>query len=540
MTRADVYALATLAGMTILLVVLISPFFEVAQDDSWNFALPTKHFLETGRPTFDPFNSAASVLHILWGGLFCLIFEFSFSVCRIANICLGLISSMLLYFALRQGGSDEKISFAGTAAFAANPIMMVTAYTYQSDIAYLACAFGAAGFYLRYMRTMAHGDLIAATLIASISVWNKLHGMLLPIGALVYFVIVHRKAGIKGIRWITITVIPAIFILGFHLAKPLVHPVSTTLDGKMAEFNERILSPWVWLSEGTWRMFFIIAALGLYCLPFLAGWKFMRKGDDGFSRGFKISVALFWVVALKIGFHWLSRGMDHFDDVYPFHSSMLRESPALPVFWIHHILSWLAWPAGALIGYHLTIAAIKSLKDKGVNLLLFGLLIPQILILVPILLFMDRYFLVLIPLAFLILAQRFTGTEFKLVYCVVIITLSFAFGAVRISQYKAGNVALWQGAKVLTDRGISNLNIDAGYAWTGWHNYEHSLANPHIDRSKPGDAWYIHKLCRTTDVKYLVTFAEPPPGTENYEEFDYRYWLGLGIEKVYIYQRPDQ
>ncbi len=540
--KKDLAAILGLMGITLILVILINPVFHAALDDSWNFALPTKHFIETGVPVFDPFNSAASVPHILWGGFFCWIFGFSFSVCRISNIVLALVASIIFYFAARQVTSNRKTAFAIAVTFTTNPILMVTSYTFQSDIAYLVSVFGATAFYLRYLKTKNQWHLFWATIIAAISVWNKLHGILIPVGAFIYFLITFRDCGIKRKTWVAITAIPAASFLLFKLAKPVIHPASTTLDGKMTEFGQRVFSPEVWLFEGSWRLFFIIVAVGLYALPLLVGWLFYRrKAEDDYPLWSKIVVGVFWLAIIKIAFIYLGMGQGYAegDTIFPFHSSMLRELPALPHFWALDLLSWLAWPAGAILGYHLTFEAIDSLRKRDASLLLFALLLPQVLILVPIKLFMDRYFLVIFPLVFLLLARRFFNSKFYLWISMILIVLSFIFGATRISQYSSANTAQWQGAKTLTDKGVSNLNIDAGYPWTGWNNYEHSLANPKIDKSKPGDHWYIFELCKTTDVKYLVTFWPPTDESSVMDTVEYRYWFVKEPQKVYVWKKEN-
>lgn len=535
MGRKDLFALLVLCSMTALLVLLVSPVFEAALDDSWNFALPTYHLLEIGKPVFDPFNSAAAVLHILWGALFCLLFDFSFSTCRIANIVLTLITSIVFYLAARQSGANEKTSFGAAAAFAANPILMVTSYTYQSDIAYLACAFGAVAFYLRFLNTSRHRDLFWASALVALSIWDKVHGVVLGAAALFYFLIARKHAGMKKLRCATAAVLPFASYMLFRLSKPLIHPVSTTLDAKMGEFLQRLTSPMVWIEEGSQRFFFILVALGIFCLPLFAGWFFTRKTEKKEPARLRLGVAIFWVVVIRIGLYWVSgRG-----ESYPFHASMLRELPPYPDNPVYKILTMLAWPAGALFAYHMTLAAVDAIKKRGAGLLLFALLIPQALLLVPIKLFMDRYFLVLFPLAFLILIRRFSQTKFRLWAACIVIALFFAAGAIRIEQYKNANVAQWEGAADLMKQGVPSLNIDAGYAWTGWHNYEHSLAHPNLNHSRPGDTWYIFELCRSTDAIYKVMFFPPPPGDELIRKIPYARWFADEPDYVYVYKRAE-
>ena len=524
-----------LAAIFVLLVALVSPFYEAALDDSWNFALPTKHFLETGVPVFDPFNSAAAVLHIVWGGLFCKIIGFSFSACRLSNIAMALISTLALYWAFRQRPFDRATSFFAAAAFAVNPVLMVTAYTYQSDIVYLALTFFSTGFYLRYLRTLRHTDLLAASIIVGLSIWNKMHGSLLAGGAFVFFALTHRKNAIRGLRWLTISAVPAVFIVGFRLAKPIIHPVSTTLDGKMVEFTDRLFSPSVWLFDGSQRFLLMIAACGLYALPLFCGWLFARKDEPGVSMPVRIGVGLFWLVAVAGGLASLGGGHD---GTYPFHSSVFRELPPLPDNFAFHVATKLAWPLGALLGAHLTLASLDAIRNRGRTLLLLGLLVPQMLLLVPILLFMDRYFLVLFPLMFLILAERFDGRRFRWVLATPVLIAFFLLGATRIVHYRNSNVAQWEAAQWLMDQGAPSLEIDGGYAWTGWHNYEHSLAHPDIDRSRPGDNWYIGELDRSTDVQYVVSFFPPPPQDTLIRTFDYDYWFANEPGKVYVSKRP--
>lgn len=533
----DFWAVIGLCCITIFLVIIVSPGFDVALDDSWNFAGPTERFLETGRPVFNPFNSAAAVLHILWGGIFGKIFGASFGVFRVSNIIMALLAAITLYFTMKRAGADEKLAFAGAAVFAANPVMMVVSYTYQSDIVFLLCAFSATLFFLRYLESSKHADLIIASLIAALSIWTKLHGVLIGIGALIYFIIDRKNAGIRRTRWITLILPTAVSWFLFKAAKPFVHPVSTTLDGKTAEFIERLGSLSIWGTEGAWRFFFMIVALGIYLLPLLAGWLFVPKKNDDLPGWLKIVIGVGWFVLIGAGWTLLGKGDE---STYPFHSSMLRELPAMPQTWLHAVLTWIAWPAGALLGYHLTCAAINSLKRRGPMLLLFALLVPQILILVPIKLFMDRYFLALLGLAALILVRHFAGCRFRLWVAMGLIVVYFFFGAARINQYKEANIAQWEGASGLMSRGVSSLKIDAGYPWTGHHNYLHSLEHPDIDFSRPGDNWYIFKLCKSTDVQYLVTYWPPPPDFEMIETIEYKTWLSKNPGKVYVSSRREK
>lgn len=515
MTGKDYFATGVLILMTVVLVIAVWPVFEVSLDDSWTFALPTLQLVQTGRAVFSPFTSATPVLHILWGGLVCEIAGFSFASCRIANILLTLITSIVVYFMFRQGGARERVAGVGAAAFAANPIVMVTSYTYQSDIAYLTCAFAAAAFYLRYCRSLRHRDLLAATLLASLSLWNKIHGVLLPAGALVFFVLAARTYHIRGARWLTITALPAASYVLFVWARQWIHPVRTALDLKTKEAIDRVLSLDVLVFDGGWRMFCMIVAIGLYSLPLIVGYLAWRKGEDSLSARSRWVLAVAWIAVIGA---WREFAISLGEDYYPFHASMLLEPPSLlpdvPPFvprLIMSMLSFLAWPAGAFVGYHLTASAIQAVKSRNQDLLLLGLLLPQMLILVPIGFFMDRYFLVLFPLAFLLIMRRFDQTRLRLVLSIVVIALSFVFGAARITQYRNGNVALWEAAGRLMKAGVPSLQIDAGYPWTGWHNYEYSLQHPEINNARMGDSWYIRQVCQATDVRYLVGFS-PPAG----------------------------
>ena len=527
----DFRAVLCLCCLTMFLVIIVPPGFEVALDDSWNFAGPTEHFLETGHPEFNPFNSAAAVLHILWGGMFGIIFGPSFTVFRVSNIIMALLCAITLYFTLKRAGAGEKLAFIGAAVFAANPVMMVVSYTYQSDIVFLFLAFLATLFFLKYIESHNHAHLLVASLIGALSIWSKLHGVLIGIGALVYFLIDRKEAGIRRARWITLIVPTAFSWFLFKSAKTILHPVSTTLDGKTAEFIERLGSVATWGTEGVWRFFFMIVALGIYLLPLLAGWLFVPRKEDDPPIWLHGVIGVVWFVLIGVGWTLLGKGVD---GTYPFHSSMLRELPAMPETWFHTLLTWIAWPAGALLGYHLTLAALDAIKNKGAQLLLFALLLPQMLILVPIKLFMDRYFLVLLGLVVLILVKRYAGLKFRFWVAMVLIVFYFFFGAARINQYSQANIAQWEGAARLMSRGVPSLNIDAGYPWTGYHNYLHSRQHPDIDFSRPGDNWYIFELCKSTDVQYLVTYWPPPPEFEIIEMIEYDTWFAEEPGRVYV------
>jgi len=568
MNLRDRHAVLILVAGWVLAVAVVGVGPNVAIDDSWNFAGPTKLLLETGRIQFNPYNSAAAVPHILWGALVCKIGSFSFVACRIANLIAALFALLIAYWLARCYELDIAGSFVVAMMTALAPPFFITAFTYQSDFFFLIPAWAGLGFALRFFKTKRDLHLLLATLLFGFAIWNKVHGLLLAIALIVVLLLQRKRLAMRGVQWLIAAGVPAISYLLFRLATPAMHPVHTTLDRKTGELLSRLGDPLVWLGDGFERAAVLLLSLGLYALPvLLIGGLASRQT----RLRLKTRQVLFVVTAVVVGAaaFWLVlyRG-----ELYPFTSSVLREQPPLTNRALLAPLTALSLFGALGLLYHLlaAIAEAWSKRDESVLLIVSSGLL-QALILVPILLFMDRYFLVLIPLALIVVMRRLERKPWPasqpfalswrrkleallvrlglrklapkygsitLLTLALIVAMAFQLtDALRVWQYHQGIAAQWKMADKLVEAGHDPLTVDGGYSWFGWHNYPHCLQNKPVDfdvdlRHTP----YVVELCPWAPIEYDVVFHELAPPRKLIASQVIRSPL-LGDIRLFVYQR---
>ncbi len=538
MTRGDRRALATLVAGWAIVIVLLGTGGEVALDDSWNFAKPVRYFLATGQLEFDPFNSAASVPHVLWGALVCKLLGFSLAACQIANFIAALAALMAAYAMARAFGLGPAYALAVTATTAASPPFFVTMFTFQSDFWYLLPAWAGIAFVLRFLRQRRDLDLVIGSLCIAGSIWNKIHGVFLA-GAIVVLLFLWRRKG--QIRWRSLafaTGIPALSFVLFELALPFIHPVRTTMVRKNAEFISRLVNPTVWLTDGPARTAVVLLSLGVYGLPLLA----VFHPFQATRRTKTIALLIAFTTTACSAVYWLWQRSEWF----PFTSSVLREWPPLQTPAILVLLT----SFGLMSSFVLIASLVGRLSDgqgasSGTSGLLALATLSQLLPLVPILLFMDRYFLVFIPWIFLLaLSKETTANSPPLhglakAFAVALLVAMLAFGVLRVTQYRNGVAAQWAEAdRVVANQHVVPLAVDGGYSWFGWHNYPECLANrPSILQPNELNSGYVVELCPWAPIRFDVVFHEMAPPRVLRETIRWSDPTG-GPGLLYVYERP--
>jgi hypothetical protein len=432
-----------------------------------------------------------------------------------------------------------------TAATAASPPFFVTAFTFQSDFLYLLPAWAGLAFVLRFLSRRRELDLLLGAVCFALSIWNKVHGLFLAAAVVFYLLLVRKK---KAILWRQIAYsffLPAFSYLVFTWTLPLIHPVRTTMERKTGEFAARLLDPTVWLSDGSSRAAVVLLCLGVYALPVLV-FAFTRTDRTIFSRKAKLLAAtLAAVLAGVSSAYWLAgRGQ-----LFPFTSSVLREWPPMTTRSI--LLPWTVLSvAGSFVLLYLLGREFVLARRRGDSRpLLVGLaILSQALPLAPILLFMDRYFLVFIPLV-LMLVLHSSPTEShpvtprwivpaKVGAAVVLLLAVLTIDGLRVVQYRNGVAAQWRAADELVAAGNAPLTVDGGYSWFGWKNYPECLVGkPDSFRPNELHSSYVVELCPWAPIRYDVFFHEMPPPRVLLRTTTFADPLE-GPRPIYVYQRP--
>ncbi len=127
-----------LAAGAAAIAAVLRPFQDAPFVDDWIYAWPVRHLLETGELAVTEYSTSPQLAQTLWGALFCLPFGFSFTALRISTWTLWVSLLWAVYLLTRELGGGRRNALAGAAAVAVNPTGFVLAFTFMTDVPFLA------------------------------------------------------------------------------------------------------------------------------------------------------------------------------------------------------------------------------------------------------------------------------------------------------------------------------------------------------------------------------------------------------------------
>jgi hypothetical protein len=530
----DRRALAWLGLGWVAAVLVLGTGPEIALDDSWNYAQMTRGLLETGQLRFSHYDSALPILHLAWGALVTGALGFSLSHTVLANLLAAFLALGAAYFLARQFGLSPEGAFWVTAATGAAPPFFVLAFTYMADFWFLIPAWASLGFFLRHLRGGRDLDLAAAGGLAALSLWNRQHGLLLVAAYAVFFLTTRRRKAATWTAAAWLVGLPGLAWLALKLATPTLQPVQTTLARKGGEIVARLLDPALLMGDGLERGAILLLCLGAYAAPFLLGYV-----AAGWAKpcgvGFWGAVTAGGGLAVAVG-SWQVFGQG---ELFPFESSVLREFPPVTARWLLAPWTLLAvlGAAGLVATWGLALTDKRGRDETARATWLAGGLFAAAL--VPLVYFMDRYFLALIPLALLPAARLATADKMRPAWRragLALLVLLLVASGLRVTHWRTGIEAQWAAADALLAAGTPALAIDGGYAWTGWRNFGDCLKLRGPLRVTPLDSHYVTEMCPRMNVEYDVVFHEMAPPRKLIRTAAWANVLGVE-QRVFVYRR---
>lgn len=535
MTDFRAIAIIALGWLAAVLILGAGP--EVALDDSWNYAQMTRHLLTTGQLRFSHYDSALVVLHVLWGAAVTGVLGFSLAHTVLANLLLALASLGAVYYLARRLDLSPLAALWVTGATAAAPPFFVLAFTYMADFAFALPAWLAVAFMVRYLATRKTRDAALAGLLVALSLWSRAHGVLVAAAFVVVLLWQHRWLRPTWRAAALVAGLPAASWLALKLATPALQPARTTLERKSGEVLARLANPAQLAGEGLERLAVALLVLGAVAAPLLA-WALARRLKPA-SR--KANVAAGAIAALTTGAAalWVVawRG-----ELFPFASSVLREWPPLTSGAV--LIPWTILAVAGALGLAFLLARsllrLRGEADAG-GRLAWVLVALQVAALVPLVYFMDRYFLFFLPLT-LILAMREIDFEapprrWPRLAGALLLAVVFAVAGLRVLQVRTGVATQWRAADSLVAQGVDPLTIDGGYSWTGWRNFRVCLALPWENKMTALDSHYVAEICPMMRVRYDVVFHEMDSPRRPLRVFPYADPFGQDEAAVFIHER---
>jgi 4-amino-4-deoxy-L-arabinose transferase-like glycosyltransferase len=165
--------------------LLIWPSADVPLIDDWTYAWSVSHLLETGRLQILSISAVYPVTQILWGALFSLPHGFSFAALRFSTVVLAALGSCALYLTLCELGIERRRALFGALCVAWNPVSILLAHSFMTDVPLVAFSSCAGFAYVRGFARRRAGWIWVAIPLSVAAVLVRQVAIVVPLAAAV-------------------------------------------------------------------------------------------------------------------------------------------------------------------------------------------------------------------------------------------------------------------------------------------------------------------------------------------------------------------
>jgi hypothetical protein len=526
-------AAAAIAGWYALVWLLVRPLCNAPVADSWLYAASARYFAHTGVMRFAGYTDAMPVAQIVLGAMWSKLFGASYSSLDLSLAIVGAGTAMMFFMlALRCGARRGEAAFA-TALIVCNPCFLFLSFSFMTDVPFIAMMVAALLAFSQFESPRGIAWLWAA---AALTVGAFL---VRPFGGAV-------AAGCAA----------AILLFDFSPAQP--HRSDwRRLSVELAPFAAAATACaviWYWLTISRpppWDLLkrehafteFLDVAPGIYMLGGVLGpalnlgvllspLAILQWRRERWREGVTLSAATFvvtWILARA-----------HPTINQPEFSCFGGWRNALVLRGLPHRFYWSGWQRWAAVAWG-SVGAVgiffaareviphlsRAAAAVAITAIVYWLAMQ------PLWFFADRYYLVLLPAAALVLAMAPLPAMPKAkITASAIVLIMGAVAVTGVYDYQRGMAAVVGARDWLLERGVARRAIDAGYPLNGEDLYRYPRLGIDTPRMEAG----IPMITSGRTDEYTIA-AEPIVGTRIVRRFRWPGPLGFGTRDIYVLKR---
>lgn len=465
------------AGLFLIFCAALAPWaHDFPLNDDWAYALAARALAETGRLALSDWGSATQLPHVALGALSAKVFGFSFAALRVANLLVAAAAVFVFVRLLEEFGIAPFERLAAGLALALNPLYLVLANSFMTDIHYLFWMLAACLFYVRNIKNPADARALwLAGACAAAAYLTRQLAVALPL-AFTAALLQQRRLKLRelGAAW----ALPLAAMAGHYLWFKFSHgPTWASENYVGASTLAHLAKPAAFLNDSVFRLFSSMTEIGLLLLPLAGG----ALKPSGFFAS-----PLFWKAATAA-------------------------AALSSVFLL--CCSSLALRAG---GQPLRFLFLAGVLQLGVSLIGAK--------------FFDRYLLTLLPWFAAAAVYTARGVKFSRPALGLALAVYAIIGWAGMADYLAWNRAKWE----LASRprpGLAQGEIAAGFDHDAWLNYPANMA--YLRSMKPlkmiGE-WEWQKINK---YKAIISYA-PDPRLRQLDKTEYATPLSRGKVTLYL------
>ncbi len=534
--RGGAVAIGVVVGWYLFALALLYPLTDGPVADSWIYDVAVRWFRATGQIRFAGFTEAMPVAQLFYGAGWASIFGSGAVSLEIADVVLAVVGALLLYALARRCGAPQWLAIGAAGLLVCNPCYLFLSFSFMSEIPFLAAYLGSLLAFAK-----AEGDrqifyLWLSAFLALVAFAVRPFGGAAILGSIAAIVIYDApRPLLSRARVVRIApmLIPYLFaLLGCALIwiwltilRP--PPWALTVNAKRSAFIFMVPI----------REYLRMGVLGplLYLGIVLSPLALLRVAIKDTRRILALGAGLFVVTLLLVRY-----GAPY--PVTPEMSCFGGWSNALVLRGAPNRFRWLdAWRyvftlLGSVSGAGLIFAAIEvAPRLTRASAAVFIAAAIYWVALIPLWLFNDRYFLVLVPPGALLLAL--TPLPEKLPAQVAALVMTVAMGLMSLGgtySYQRGLAAVIAARDMLEKSGVRRSAIDAGYGLNGLDLYRFPISGPETVDDEAG----IPMVTSAEIAEYTIAM-HPLPGTKVVGRVFWPGPFGLGSRELYVLHRPN-
>ncbi len=553
--------LLLLAFSYLILIIVVNPLGEFPINDDWAYARSVLFLVEDGEFHLLDWGAMTLVSQVAWGALWVKLFGFSFDVLRFSTIVLGLAALMGSYYLLLGITKERWIALTGTGVLLVQPLFIVLANSFMTDVPFLALSLWSAFFLLRAIERDSVSDALLGLCFAIVALLLRQIALVLPLAFL--FGYAARFNSVLSIRRVAVAAVPFALSVLIYIGYIKWLKLSDKLPYALTWSQDRLSTNFLALFDSTYTdLVFVCRSaggmllyLGLFSLPLMLP-LYLRRGDKIFlgMKNFP-----FWIITgmllLMITTILLAN-----DFLMPVHGNLITTSGIGPYTLrdvyalklphldlipqaVWQLITALSVLGALLLSYGVILNLRGLIQDRfqGIRGVLathwheifLGVLIMAYVAPLLITDYFDRYLLFLLPFIFALVTTR-NGNTNRAIPSLPSLPLLLSLSLIPI--YGGFSVALahdymnWNRMRLLATEWVKDehqldySSIDSGFEFNGFYGYDPRY---HNDQGM----W-------VQDDKYLITYGNVPGYTLE-KRYTIERSLPIGPREIMVLRRTE-
>jgi dolichyl-phosphate-mannose-protein mannosyltransferase len=502
-------------------ILIVNPTGDFPVLDDWAYGHVVRALVEQHRFQPTDWMSVPLIAQALWGALFCLPAGFSFTALRLSTLVLAWAGGIGMFVLLRTIGAGRGASLAGALTLLFCPVFFGLAYTFMTDVPFVACVVWACVFVARFDRDEQVSDALGAALAFIAATLIRHVGLALAVGSAIGVALGGRRQRYAAAAMMALGPLVSLAAYNAMLARIGTPALYHFRDAELIATLSRPLHA---ANVIRIRSLQAYVYLGVFLVPLACLVPIASTRSPRFTRAMALAILIAAPAAALlagrrrlplIGTTWHDIGLNaitvHRWDLWPSMS---------PVWWI--VLT-----AGGVIS---AAVLARTLMDRRVALFT----IPLACYLLPTMMlsdFMDRYLLPALALTIAIVAVsgRLRPTRARMMAAAAVLVLAAAFDVAAEHDFLSYQRARWIAIGDLLASGVPADRIEAGtYEANGWINYQ-----PGTVFARGRDRWYDGSV---EDPDALIALG-PVEGYRVVATYPFNRWIGRGAGSIAVLRR---